>query len=277
MVAIDSLDRLRLGDHACVLFDDDAEKTRALFTFVRAGLRDSHRILYFGADEPRIAAAFPGAIAAGRLRMATPEQSYLASGVFDPQATIAGWRTEAQQARADGFRGLRAAGDMSWAARPVPGADRLQWYEAQVNRVFADGFAMAVCLYDRRLFTGTDLDRICRSHPATIDHDSHPATAPLLRAVRTGDPPGLALHGEADLSNRQALSALLENLADDTPGHSGPLTVDMSGLRFADAAAIRLLTRTAARTPRLRLVGASPAIRRLLTLTTTDQTPEPTA
>jgi anti-anti-sigma regulatory factor len=265
MTAAGSMECLRLGDHACVLIDDDAAKTRALTAYIQAGLRNRHRILYFGEAEPQIAAAVPDALRSGQVRMATAESTYLASGVFDPEATIQGWRDESARALRDGYRGLRAAGDMSWASRPVPGADRLAWYEAHVNRVFADGFAMAVCIYDRRLFTTADLRRVSWAHLATVDGESDPATVPLLRAVRTTDPPGIALHGEADLSNRHALRALLENLVADAPATDGRLTLDVSGMRFIDAAASRILTAVAAaHAPRLRVIGCSPAVQRLL-------------
>jgi anti-anti-sigma factor len=266
------LDRLRLGDHACVLVDDDAGRLSGLAAYIATGLRDDDRILYFGPAPGDLTTGLAAlgvdvgpALERGQLRLATPEESYLAGGSFDPEVTIAGWRTESARARADGFRGLRAIGDMSWAARPVPGAERLPWYEAHVNRVFADGDAMAICLYDRRLFSETDLQRICWSHPATVDRDTDPAAEPAMRAVRTIDPPGLRLTGAADLSNRHALRAVLENLFEDTPATGGPLTVDLSGLRFADAAAMRILLRTAvAESHRLRLVGCSPTMRRLL-------------
>jgi len=155
MIELSAIDRLRLGDHACVVFNDEATRLQSLATFIRAGLRDGHRILYFGGGAEEIEAELAvqgtdarGALTGGQLRMSTPEDSYLASGSFDPQATIEGWRYESEQARDAGYAGLRAVGDMSWASQPVPGAEQLTFYEAQVNRVFADGFAMAICLYD---------------------------------------------------------------------------------------------------------------------------------
>ncbi|MBG0562488.1 MEDS domain-containing protein [Actinoplanes aureus] len=272
------IDRLRLGDHACVVVDDDAIRLRYLATYVAAGLCDNHRVLYFGPGVERLSADLAAlgldTLAArerGQLRMATPEDSYLASGSFDPAVTIAGWRSETESALAAGYRGMRAIGDMSWAARPVPGAELLPWYEAQVNRVFAGGDAMAICLYDRRLFTDTALQRICWSHPATVDHETGTDAEPALRAIRTTHPPGIRLEGDADLSNRHALRAVMEHLVEDTPASVGSLTVDVSRLRFADAAAMRILMRTATtEAHRLRVVGCSPALRRLLTFNGAD-------
>lgn len=278
MIEAGMLGRLRLGDHACVVVEDDDARLRSLTAYIRAGLRDDDRILYFGpapealaADLERAGVDAAAAADRGQLRLVTPEESYLASGSFDPEATMAAWRAEATRARADGHHGLRAIGDMSWASRPVPGADRLDWYEANVNRVFADGTAMAICLYDKRRFSGADLQRMTWSHPATVARGTGAAAGPALRALRTVDPPGIRLEGDADLSNRQALHALLSHLAEDTPADGRPLTVDVSGLRFADAAAVRILLETAtAETGRLRVVGCSPGLRRLFAFNDAD-------
>ncbi|BAL87486.1 hypothetical protein AMIS_22660 [Actinoplanes missouriensis 431] len=265
MIETSALDRLRPVDHVCVVVEDDESRLRSLVTFIRGGLRDGHRTLYFGPAEPAIEAGLAPAVASGALRMATPEATYLAGGAFEPEATIEGWRVASAAARADGFTGLRAIGDMSWASAPVPGGDRLGWYEANVNRVFADGFAMAMCVYDRRLFRDADLRQVTWSHPATMGGGTDPRSVPLLRALRTIDPRGIRLQGEADLSNRHALLAIMENLVADTEPGDQPLTVDVSGVTFLDPAAARLLTRVAAAEPdRMRVVGAAPAVQRLL-------------
>jgi anti-anti-sigma regulatory factor len=281
MIETGMLGRLRPGDHACFVIGDDTTRLRGLATYIDAGLRENDRVLYFGPDPDRLAADLagagvdtPAAMARGQLEMVTPQQSYLASGSFDPEATMAGWRTETDRALADGYRSLRAIGDMSWAARPVPGSDRLDWYEANVNRVFADGGAMAICLYDRRLFSATDTERVNRAHPASVEPGADPADDPALRFARTVDPPGVRLRGEADLSNRLALRAVLERLADDTPADGRSLTIDVSELVFADGAAMRILLETAvAGAPRVRVVGSSPGLRRLLAFHGADSVP----
>ncbi|SDS85646.1 MEDS domain-containing protein [Actinoplanes derwentensis] len=272
MIEVDVLDRLCLGDHTCLVFDDDATRMQALTGFIRAGLRDHHRIRYFGDGHDEITSALiargvdaAASIAAGQLQVSTPYESYLAPGVFDPEATVGAWRAEAALAKAAGYRGLRVIGDMSWASRPIPGADRLAWYEAQVNRVYADGDAMALCLYDRRLFSAADLQRARWAHPAAVDRDTAHESVPLLRAVRTVDVPGIRLEGEADMSNRHALRAVMEHLVEDTPATSRPLTVDVSGLRYADVTAVRILMHIAVTAAhRLHLVGCSPVLQRLL-------------
>ncbi|GIE84430.1 MEDS domain-containing protein [Actinoplanes regularis] len=264
------LDYLGPGDHACLVFDDEPVWARGVAAFIRAGLRQYHRILYCGPGAGRLPGVLAGqglditaALDSGQLSVAGAEAAYLSDGVFDPEASLAAWQGEVETARAAGYRGMRGIGDMSWALRHT-GIDQLSWYEARVNRICVDGYTTGVCLYDRRLFSEPDLCRVTRSHPATITRYTDPSRVPLLHAVRTGKL-GLRLAGEADLSNRQALRAMVEHLVEDTATDRAPVTLDLSDLRFADSAAARILLASAADGKhRLRVVGASRSVRRLL-------------
>jgi anti-anti-sigma factor len=99
-----------------------------------------------------------------------------------------------------------------------------------------------------------------------------PATTKLTVAAATGrSGTVLVLSGEADVTTAQELSEFLAaHLSDGTP----ELTIDMSGLRFADSATIATLL-TAARTLRDRggtitLLRPRPNVARVLSLTGAD-------
>ena len=269
MAGLALLDRLELGDHVCWTVDDDEVRQEAIVRVLRDGLRAHHKVAYSG-DQPeavlaalaRQGVAIREAIGSGQLTAATPEGSYLGGGSFDPEGTLAHWHDEKTRARAEGYRGMRVVGDMSWATRRVPGAERLGWYEAQVNTVFTDGYVMGVCAYDRRLFNPMLLRRLALAHPG--------AAGPLLpfdpdtslRIRRTDQPYGLWLSGEADMSNRHALTALVEQAFQQRDGDA-VVTIDVTALRFADTAAARVLL-DAAGLGRMRIVGCSPVMLRLL-------------
>ena len=273
------VDRLCPGDHICWSFPDDAERRRVALAYVRAGLRDHHRVVYVAAAvDPDTALAelrdggIDTAAAArnGGLRVVDANRVYLGGGTFDRVAVDGFWRAEMGRTHRDGYAGLRALGDMAWAAGPVPGVGDLPAYEAEVNRAYADGYAMAVCLYDRRLFGDETLAAVGRAHPATVTPGTSPLGVPLLRITR--HPAGLRLTGEADLSNREALAAVLAHAVEDAG--TDPVTLDLAGLRFADAGACGLIVaagRDAA--GRLRVAGATTSVRRLLTLQGADQIP----
>jgi stage II sporulation protein AA (anti-sigma F factor antagonist) len=96
----------------------------------------------------------------------------------------------------------------------------------------------------------------------------------MLRASVAAGPAGpvIMLSGEADLTNVAELSALISA---QLPDGTRQLTIDMSGLRYADSASIRTLV-LAARTLKQRggslvLLHPQQPVARILTLLGADQ------
>lgn len=96
----------------------------------------------------------------------------------------------------------------------------------------------------------------------------------MLHAVVTAGPSGpvIALAGEADLTTAAELNQVLAAQLD---GGTSRLTVDLSGLRFADSAAILELIRAhraiTQRGGTLELTRPQPAVARVLSLLGVDQ------
>jgi anti-anti-sigma factor len=263
------LDRLTVGDHICWLVDDDRLRTREIAGFVRAGLREHHRIVYCG-DRPEAVLACidelgidtATAMAGGQLEATTAESSYLTAGIFEPEPALQLWAPMARAARAAGYAAVRVLRDMSWAGRGVPGREHLCRYESEINRVVLDDDLIVVCAYDRRSTDPLELRRLAWQHPGIAASGAPYDERLALRIRRTRHPRGLVLSGEADLAGRNALRAVVENVFVDCG--TDEVTVDVSGLRFADRAAARILVRAGRGPGRLRLVGCSPALLRLL-------------
>ena len=72
------------------------------------------------------------------------------------------------QAKAEGYRGCRVSGEMSWARKGLPGSDRLMEYESGVNRVVETHPVTAICQYDANEFDGDTILRCLEVHPYTI-------------------------------------------------------------------------------------------------------------
>ncbi|MET0423908.1 MAG: MEDS domain-containing protein [Actinoplanes sp.] len=266
------LGRLALGDHVCWTVDDEASKLDIVATCVRDGLAGRERVLYLGDDPAGVLDAIEqrgvctsAALAAGQLQAVTAEASYLAAGHFDPDASFELWTRAKRDALAAGFRGVRAIGDMNWAARGIPGAERLPDYEVRINPLFTDGRLAGVCVYDRRRFEPMWLRRVAWAHPGAAGPDLPFDPDSSLRLRRTSEPYVLWVSGEADLSNRAALAVVLDDLRAGL-SVDREVTVDLTGLRFADLAAARILVDALAGGPgRVRLTGCSAPMNRLLT------------
>ena len=98
----------------------------------------------------------------------TERDAYLESGTFVPQAMIDFLRRAESQALADGFTGLRLAGEMTWALGPDVGSDRLIEYEALLNQFLANSRSVCLCQYDRSRFDPAVLHDVLLTHPLVI-------------------------------------------------------------------------------------------------------------
>ncbi len=241
--------RVRLGDHLCWRFDDDDQLVDAMAQVVADGVAANHQIVYLtravlpDALGPALAGAREGQVrvlpAAGLPR--------------DVESLVA-------RAESEGYQGLRLIGDMSWAATDPAGAERLPWYEARITQACLSGRALGVCLYDQRAFDLHLMHRIGSAHPATTPLREDSEWVPLLRVQRPR-PHVLELTGEIDLTNRAALSGAVDSALGQLPAGT-PLVMDLSGLRFIDAAAVGVLGRAAqASAGGLRLTGCRGAVR----------------
>jgi MEDS: MEthanogen/methylotroph, DcmR Sensory domain/STAS domain len=270
------IDRLQPGDHVCWAFDDDAEALETMQRFVTDGIAAGDKVHCLASDETDELRAglqaggvdTAAAEATDQLQLDSGGRSFLASGWFAPEEVLAGWKQKFSQARDDGYRHVRVIADMSWAldSGEPSGAGRLAWYEAQASRLFADGYSTVVCLYDQRRVSDADLAEISMSHPACTLAAVDGLPWPQLRLRRRTPPAVLRLTGEADLSTRRALDAVVSGLSVDFPD-AAPITVDVSGLEFADGATALAMVRAARAAPAgLRVIGASAALAKLIAL-----------
>ncbi|MEU8816656.1 MEDS domain-containing protein [Actinoplanes sp. NPDC048796] len=266
------LDQLELGDHVCWTVDDDAVRLDVAVDVLASGLRLRQKVCYLGPSPEMVLDGLMNrgvsprsALATGQLVARTPEGSYLAGGSFDAAATVEHFLAEKQNARDEGYGGLRVVGDMSWAARGVPGAESLDRYEFRINELFVDGFVAGVCAYDRRLFDPLTLRRLALAHPGAAGPLLPFDPASSLRCRRTTEPYGVKLSGEADMSNRYALESVLAGVIADLEPDGEEAVVDVTALRFADTSAARVLIQAVtASDNRMRVRGCLPVVGRLL-------------
>ena len=248
---------LQLGDHLCLPVSSDAERLGGTAEFTDLGLRRDGKVIIFSDTETpdELAAQLPSlipntvaALAAGQVQVVPCRDIYLAGGAFDPRRTLARFIAQVELAVAQGYSGLWLAVDVAWSLSGLPDMHTLVAWEAAANAAIAAHPVTAMCVYDRTRFCPVLLEEVYKAHPMT------PGQAPL-RFARTIDPPGLLLSGEVDLTNHDALTALLHAL------HTvpGPITIDATRLHFADLRAADLLSgvRTTRRQGPTTIIGST--------------------
>jgi len=176
----DRLKSLTQGQHLCLFYERIEEQVAITVEYLALGLLRGERCL-FVSDERNLADVrqqlgwakvdVASETNSGALVLRTRGETYLQDGYFDPERMIASLNQAVQQALNAGFKGLRAAGDMSWLLDKAPGSDEAMVYEALITRFYARSPAVGLCLYNRRLLDPLVLEGALHTHPTAIVGD----------------------------------------------------------------------------------------------------------
>lgn len=165
------------GTHICYLYHSEDERRQILPLYAQQALADGEAFKYVAdvaspaelpcaleaLDLARVFAAPPGHADA-----ATTQEGYYPDGRFDPDEMIARLRAAWEECRASGLTGARFAGEMTWALRGVPGADRILECETRINDLIREAPMIIMCQYDINLFDGAMLYDVLDAHPVVI-------------------------------------------------------------------------------------------------------------
>jgi hypothetical protein len=259
------------GTHLCALYSDVAELERTAAAFVGSGLAAGDRVLYVASDRParQVRTSLEAqrvptrlASASGQLVIQDFADAYGEPGQLDLGQMAADFRGAAQQARADGFGALRVAAEMGDFAEAIGSVERLLEWERLCTPMQHEEGITSVCQYNQRRFSDTQAAQIISEHAGRS-----PEVVPALPVRFTGTtaPWGLAVTGELDLASRDVFGRVLAARLDVHPW----LRLDVSGLLYAEAAALGAIYQAAARLPEdgcIVVAGAPYDLRRVIDL-----------
>jgi anti-anti-sigma regulatory factor len=264
----------RHGDHLCCAFDSPAQQEELVIDFVRAGLEQDDRVWYFAdANEPPYVLDLlrdagmnvDRALDCGQLSVFTAESSYLTDLPFSPERMLASVHQAVDDALAAGYNGVHFLGEMDWATRAVPGAERLEEWERLIEGFYAERPVTGLCQFSASRFDQRRLQGLVDLHPKiarlpAVSEDG------LLRVTDAGADeegvPWIRVTGEGDVSSMAVLKQVLAALR----GSGTDVHIDASRLQFMDLSGARCLIDTAAELgPERRVVLHQPrrAVRRL--------------
>ncbi len=168
------------GAHVALFYADEEERRSAVREFIETGLAAGECVGYVGdKDTPEEILHMLESMGVKRpndpraLCVAPAGTTYCPGGVFVPADVVQHWHGVAERLQAEGFRVIRATGEMSWALRGMPGAERLLEYEQLVDVFLKEQGITALCQYDVTRFSGTTLGdatifSLMKAHPWVI-------------------------------------------------------------------------------------------------------------
>jgi len=163
--------------HVCAFFDSRDEEYSVLGPYYKEGFVAGEKALHIVDSahcedhRQRLTALGVDVTAcekSGQLELTTPQDTYLAGGVFEPNRMLISIDRGVADAKERGFRRTRIMGKMDWAFMGAPGSDRLIEYEILVNEILARTRQPAICVYDAAQLTGAMMLDILRCHPLTL-------------------------------------------------------------------------------------------------------------
>jgi anti-anti-sigma factor len=252
------------GSHACWSYRSDDAQRQFLAEYFTAGLQANERLVYLASPEQlRTAVATlddagletATLILQGRLVLGDVTVAYLSAGTLEPDIRLAGHAVLVEQARRDGFDGLRVCSEIAPLLRADAVRDEWYPYELRADVLIAGLPSIVVCACDQR---GT-APAVMRDLAAVHSLRGGAVGYPSPFALHAG-PDGVAISGEVDASSADRVGRWLSDVLEDM---SEPV-VDVTELEFIDAAGMWALLDSGHTHPGgLTLRGTSPYFRRV--------------
>jgi anti-anti-sigma factor len=228
--------------HACWMSDTSPENQPRLTGYLATGLSRGERVGFYGAspgqletvaaDLSKAGVAVGELVDRGQLILGSAEDQYLAGADFDPHRQLELYAAAVEASVDEGYQGFRVAADLAWlhgrteAGRAWPG------YELAADLLASRLPFTALCIYEPSLHEQRQLALIEALHSVAVrDCDNPIETGFRLYAQRDGS---IRLRGELDLTYAPDVAAALSIAA----RYSHPGVIDVSGLRFVDAAGL---------------------------------------
>ena len=173
---LQGIESIPYGIHMCHFYEGAEDLAAALVPYFAAGLRNNERCLWICAEpldakQAKIATQKAGldveaAIRKGALKILDYGDWYSQAGRLTRDEMVQVWLVEESRALADGYRGLRTTGNISFVTPET--WDAFMDYEHAANAAFDGRRIVALCTYRLQLLAGSDVLDVSRRHHCTL-------------------------------------------------------------------------------------------------------------
>jgi len=152
---IDIIGDVLWGSHLCQFYQTKKDLTEILAPYFKAGLKQNEFCLWVTsepltrkeAEEAMIEALpnFDQYLKRGQIKIIPHTQWYLKDGIFNLQRVLNSWVDELKEAKAQGYDGMRVAGNTGWLEQKD--LKNFAEYEEVLNKIIAKQNMIALCTY----------------------------------------------------------------------------------------------------------------------------------
>jgi hypothetical protein len=169
--------------HAFFVYGDDVERLDIISEYFRQGLDKNELCIFVTPETTKEAITnfkkrnldVRDSIEQGSLRIFEMNSTYLPNGQFVAEYMLSNVRTFIEESKAQGFSGLRTAGEMSWLNDYPESSEQAADYERKVNDlVEPNSNFVGLCLYPMRQQNNGCIKMAASTHPTFIlDDQAH--------------------------------------------------------------------------------------------------------
>jgi hypothetical protein len=214
---------LRTRDHAALIYWERSELLGTIIPYLIEGLRAGDKVVYVADDLPvetvraELESAgidVDGVMKTGQLALTSSRDAFFHGGThFDVEAAIAGVRTLAAAARAEGYGRVRFSVEMTYLLADVPGIEKGPEFEARANdEVFAQFPFVCICSFNGARDVSGVLADVLETHPILLSNGI-PLVNPYFRSASPSAKDGRAGNAGGRGSSERSRQNVMEEQA----------------------------------------------------------------
>ncbi len=165
--------------HACFFYDSNQQRHKVLASYFQEGLDNKELCILVTPETPRqVLAGFKtlghdlsDAVASGAFRIFDMHSSYISDGRFVSDFMLQNVKVFIEDAKSNGYSGLRTAGEMTWLYSAPEFTEEAKQYESDVNNLTTpSSHFTGICLYPTENANTKIVTDALQTHPGYLDN-----------------------------------------------------------------------------------------------------------
>lgn len=157
-----AIKELKAGEHACLIYETEEERYRALAFYFKEALNKNELCLYIAFEDT---SKVKKNLEASGLNAASKQLKIIKNSEPDPERLLDLIKRNLDLALSEGYTALRIAIEIT--EKHLEKLNKLLEYEAKLNHQLLDSKALAICQYNRK-FPAQVLLESLKAHPVVI-------------------------------------------------------------------------------------------------------------
>jgi|GEM_PF-2077189 hypothetical protein len=168
------MEDLKRGSHACLLYNTEDQHKAFISAFLHNGLGNNQKCLYIAdAHTPETILGYLKDLRQNwdnsQFVVLTADETFLSDGAPDPSEMVALLTSETTCAFSEGYSGLCATAEMTWALREPTYVTKLIEFEVELNMFLPDSDKrLILCQYNMQMFEPKFMLNVFVRHPDVV-------------------------------------------------------------------------------------------------------------